>query len=420
MKMKLGTAQLRHYRLGRLGWNTLFGTGGLGVRAVVQAGYLLVLSRWLGASGFGLFAGSVALAVLVAPLANWGSPLLLTRHIACDPGSSRGMWATALSQTGVIGGLLSLGLLLVAGFTLRENVGFGTMAMLAAAELILLPAAQAATSQCFALERGLAGGACICLVPVARLSAAVAMLAGGMDGTPMHAAIAHFMGSLAGLLAALGLVAVVDGWPDWSRRLRIGEAMRQGTQYAVGGLVGNSYQELDKVLMLQLLGAAIVGSYTASFRVVSVFVMPVAALVGATLPRLMALHGKPDQARTYRAMVMAAAAYGVLASLGSLSVAPFMPALFGPGYEATSHLVMLLAPWPLVYALHQSAATALTATGRQGVRVGIEAAGLVLVGVLNLVLLRSVGAAGSAYALLTAEAMIALGCWVALSCGKRM
>src|SRR3546814_17242400 len=60
------------WRIGRLGQNTLLGTGGLAIRALIQAGYLLVLSRWLGASGYGLFAGSVAVAILGAPLAGWG------------------------------------------------------------------------------------------------------------------------------------------------------------------------------------------------------------------------------------------------------------------------------------------------------------------------------------------------------------
>lgn len=402
------------YRLGRLGRNTLLGSGGLVIRAVIQAVYLLVVSRWLGASDFGLFAGSVALAAIVAPLANWGSPLLLTRYVARNPASSRAMWATALSQTARAGGLLSVMVLVFAGFVLREHVGISAMVLLVAAELILMPATQAATSQCFALERGLAGSVSICLVPAGRVVAAGAMLAGGLDGTPVHAAIAHFSGSLAGLVAALLLVAVVDGWPAWSRRMRTGLATRQGTPYAVGGLVGTSYLEIDKVLMLQLLGAAIVGPYTAGFRVVSVLVMPIAALIGATLPRLMAQHQTSGQSRTYRAVVVAAAGYGLLASLATLALSPLVPALFGPGYEATAHFVLLLSPWPLLYAFRHCAASALTATDRQGQRLWIETAGLVLTGVLNLVLLRQVGAAGSVYALLATEAVVVLACWVVL------
>ena len=409
--MSVGSLIWSNLRLGRLGWNTLFGTGGLGARALIQACYLLVLSRWLGASGFGLFAGSVALVVLVAPLANWGSPLLLTRYVTRDRTTSRAMWATALSQTAVVGSVLVVFLLFLAGFILQERVSLGAMLLLAASELLLLPAAQAATSHCFALERGFTGGMSICVVPLGRLMAALAVLAGGSAGTPEHAAAAHFLGSLAGLMAALGLVARVDGWPAWSKRLPISRAMGEGTQYALGGLVGTSYQEIDKIMMLQLLGAAVVGPYTAGFRIASVFVMPVAALIGATLPRLMTLQGTPGKAQTYRAVVIAATGYGFVASLGTLAIAPLLSGLFGAGYEATGHLALLLAPWPLAYALHQCMAIALTASGRQGARVLIEGTGFMLVGALNLFLLRQVGAAASVYALLTTEVLIAIACW---------
>ncbi|GAA4853394.1 hypothetical protein GCM10023332_00530 [Luteimonas vadosa] len=391
------------------------GSGGLVLRAVIQAIYLLVVSRWLGASDFGLFAGSVAVAAIVAPLANWGTPLLLTRHVARNPESSRAMWATALSQTGRVGGLLSVLVLALAGFVLREHVGLWAMALVVVAELILVPATQAATSQCFALERGMAGSISICLVPAGRVLAAVAMLAAGLDGSPGHAAIAHFVGSLGGLAAALVLVAIVDGWPAWSRRMRTGPATREGTPYAIGGLVGTSYLELDKVLMLQLLGAAIVGPYTAGFRVVGVLVMPIAALIGATLPRLMALHQTSGQARTYRAVLVSAVGYGLLASLATLALSPFVPALFGPGYEDTARYVQWLSPWPLLYALHHSAASALTASDRQGQRIRIESAGLGIAIVLNVVLLPKLGAAGAVVALLATEAVVALMCWKVVS-----
>lgn len=49
-----------HYRLGRLGKSTILSSAGLGIRALIQAAYLLLISRWLGAEGYGLFAGIVA------------------------------------------------------------------------------------------------------------------------------------------------------------------------------------------------------------------------------------------------------------------------------------------------------------------------------------------------------------------------
>src|SRR3546814_16060148 len=91
-------------------------------------------------------------------------------------------------------------------------------------------------------------------------------------------------------MLAIILIARLDGWPDWRARLGWRRASRQGTVYAIGRFVGSSYLEVDKVLMLQILGAVMVGSYTVGFRVLSVLALPVYALVTATMPRLMALH----------------------------------------------------------------------------------------------------------------------------------
>ncbi len=400
------------YRPGRLGRNALFGTAGLGLRAVIQAAYLLIVSRWLGVQGYGLFAGSVALVILAAPLANWGSSVLLTRHIARDRGSSRAMWATALVQTGVIGGLLVLATVSVSALLLHQRLPFVPTLLLALSGLLLLPAAQAATSQCYALERGLASAIVMCLVPLGRTLAMLAVVVSGVAGTPGHAVIAHFMGSVFGLVAAVSVVAAVDGFPAWDSRLPLRAAIRRGTAYAVSNVAGTSYQEVDKILMLQILGAAAVGSYTVAFRVASIFVLPLSALISATLPRLMALHGSTSSnSDTFRAVLLVALGYGLLAGVAAWIVAPFVPLLFGSGYGDAVHCLLLLSPWPLLFAWRQCLATDLTASDRQRVRSVVEVAGFVLVMALNIILLPRLGKAAAAISLLATEVVVSMTLW---------
>ena len=394
------------YRPGRLGQNTLLGTTGLGTRAIIQAAYLLIVSRWLGAEGYGLFAGSVALVIVVAPLANWGSGLLLTRYITQDRGRSRGMWATALVQTGVIGGLLTLIMLAISALLLQQSLSLTPMLLLAISELLLLPAAHAAASQCYALERGMASAVVMCLVPLGRTLAMLGFIAIGIAGTTEHAATAHFLGSLLGFLATVAVVADVDGLPAWRLRLPIRDALRQGSAYAVSNVAGTSYQEVDKIMMLQMLGAAVVGPYTVAFRIASIFLMPVTALINASLPRLMA-HAKSDEgARTYRAMLLAGAGYGVLAGVGILIAAPWVPRVFGSDYALANHYLSLLALWPVLFALRHCLATHLTANHRQAIRSCVEIIGLGIVVLLNLLLLPRMGAEAAVLALMVAEILV--------------
>lgn len=397
--------------IGRLGQNALLSTAGLGARAVIQAAYLILLSRWMGPHGYGLFAGSVATAIIISLVSGWGITYVLTRRVARDPSTSNGMWATAIVQV-LLSGTLLIGVLMLASqVALAERVDMRSMLLLGFSELIALPLVQVVAALCLALDRGASAAFSMCLVPALRLGVVMTGVILGVMATAANVASLHFAGTLAGMLVALYLVTLMDGVPAWSQRLSWRKATAEGTRYAVGLLVGTSYQEVDKMLLLQILGATVAGTYTAAFRVMSVFVLPVAALMGAALPRLFALHGTRTGSHLLKNVTLAAVGYATVASIAAALVAPLMPLVFGAGYAVSTRYLLMLSPWALVFALHQSAAIALTASNRQGARVIVESLGLALVIGMNIWLLRTVGVAASVLALLTAEVFMAAGCW---------
>lgn len=401
---------LLNYRPGRLGRNTILGTAGLGTRAVIQAAYLLIVSRWLGVEGYGLFAGSVALVILASPLANWGSGLLLTRHVSLNRNSSRAMWATALVQTGIIGSFLILAAMIISAF-LQQRLPILPMLLLAMSELLLLPLAHSTTSHCYALERGAASAASMCAIPAGRVLTMLCMIILEFPGTPEHAALAHFAGSVAGLGVALLLVTSIDGAPAWRSRLPFGETFRKGTPYAVSSVAATSYQEIDKPLMLQSLGPAATGVYTIAFRVASIFVLPVSALINATLPHLISQKSGDNKRDTSRVMLMVASSYGLFAGMAMLLTAPLLPLVFGSAYEKATIYLSLLAPWPVLFATRQCLAARLTAFNRQRTRSMVETMGLAFVGLLNLALLPRMGESAAVISLLVTEVVVSLVFW---------
>lgn len=405
--------------IGRLGRNAILSTVGLGVRAVIQAGYLLVLSHWMGAKGYGLFAGSVSAAILISPLSGWGVAVVLTQRVARDRSESRAAWATAVLQV-LVSGTALIGVLMAGAAVLfTDRLDFGSMLLLGVAELVALPLAQAATSLCLALDRGAAAALSMCLVPICRLLTVVCGLLVGIDGSASHVSWLHFGGSIIGALIAYVLVVGVDGSPRWSLRLPMRAVAQDGTRYAVGAVVSTSYLEVDKVLLLQVLGATVAGTYTAAFRVMSVFALPVAALISAALPRLFAQHGTRAGGRTLKIITLSGVGYALVATLVAVVISPWMPQIFGASFSASSHYLLMLAPWTVLYALHQAGATGLTAFNCQMWRIGVETAGFVLVVVLNLALYPSVGASGAAWALLLAEVFMASCCWWVLRRASR-
>jgi O-antigen/teichoic acid export membrane protein len=396
-------------RLGRLGRIASYTTIGLGARAVVQAVYLVVLSRWLGPTDYGLFSGSLVAATLLAPLSGWGMIYILSREAARDRAAARMWLLIALLRTLTSGAALAA-IVVAASYGLALRIDSASMVMLAVSELVVLPGAQVTGRAFVVLDQALNAALSICVVPAFRVVAVFACIALGVAATPASVATAHCIGSIVGLLVVLAQFAAANGIPGPYVESAARGLFREGTAFALGAFVMIAYPELDKVLVLQLTGPADAADYTVAFRLVSVLVLPVTALVNAALPSLFAA-GAADRQSKLTHVAASAASFGVLAALLCLLVAPAVPLVFGAAYAPATTLLRLLAPWPLVYALHQCAALALTSGGLQKWRVLIEAAGIVLIVVLDVNVLPTFGVQTAALVLIGVEILMAFACW---------
>lgn len=400
-------------RVGRLGMNTVWTTAALGLRAVMQAAYLILLSRAMGPNEYGLFAGSVAAAVLLAPLSGWGVSMLVSERVGKSAAAGRGMWAGALAQTSWTGGLLAI-LVLLCALGLPGRLAVGPMALLVLSELVVLPMTQSASTLMLALGRGAAGSIVVCIVPAFRLAAVGAWMLASDDLDGSHVAAMHAIGSIAGGAFVMGIVRRVVGAADWQARPTLREMVARGRAYALGLLVGTSYTEVDKVLLLQLASATVAGLYTAAFRVAAVLAIPVTALASNALPRLFATVGTPQWSRMFRAVFVAATMYAVGIAVVAFLAAGWLPAIFGQAFAPSTPLLRMLCPWIVLYATHLVLAMALTSLGQQRTRVAIETIGLCLVVTVNVALIPSLGARGAVYALLATDATVAMACALVL------
>jgi len=396
--------------MGRLGRGTLLSTVGLVLRALVQGAYLILLSRWMGPEGYGLFSGIVAAGVVLAPLAGWGLPLLLTERVAKNPAHAAEYWRGALRRLLATGLILATLYVALMGTLLSASVGLMVLAMAASAELLLLPMAQSAAALCLGLGRAAAATAAVVVVPLGRLAALLLIPLLGLDATASTVILLHFLGTIVGALAALAVVLSVVGWRAGRTGRTVSDSPRHSAQYAVGAGMAVGYQELDKVLLLQLAGAAVTGQYTAAFRVASVFVLPIAALLGMALPRLFASYGTPSGGPLLRALLASSLAYGVCAGIGVIAIAPYLHLILGSEFSVSSAYLAILAPWPLLFALHQVAGAALTSAGRQGERIAIEGTVFAAAVATNCLLIPHLGGGSAVLTLLVAELLMALAC----------
>jgi O-antigen/teichoic acid export membrane protein len=399
------------WRPGRLGRGTLYTTAALVFRAAVQAAYLVVLSRWLGAEGYGLFAGSVAVVILFAPLSNWGMAFVFAEYLPVSPGGSRPLWRSVVRHAASSGIATMIMAMLAAYLLVRVRLSLGDMLLVALGELLALPLAHVATTALIAQNRNGAASIAVCLVPAGRLLAALALIASGALPGVHAIAITHCVGSVVG--AGLALGSVVRGLDDGTGPgPRARHLFREGAPYALAALTGGAYYEIDKVVVLQLLGTNVAGVYTAGFRLFSVLLLPINALASNTLPRLFATRHEREDRRLLRWIVVSAVAYAIVAALGALLCAAFVPRVLGADYADSARLFAMFAPWLPLFALHVTGANALVVVGGKNARVAVEALALVAAVLLNLVLMPRIGAAGGALTLLCVEIFLAAACWL--------
>lgn len=392
--------------VGSLGGGAVTTATALFIRAGLQALSLVLLSRWMGATGYGAFAGVIAIVMLLAPLAGWGASTLVARRIATDVTPAHA-WGEALAKVVLISVLMIGALFAWRLMPGARHASAETLFFIALAELLLVPLSIVSAAASLATGRHLLAAWSICLIPLARLAVLAGAVWLGMNGTPETVARLHMIGSLAGALLVIFATAKQVGGPIWVGWKNLHTSLPEGSQYAGGQLLATGYQEIDKALLFSIAGAAILGPYAAAFRVASMFALPIAALASVMLPRLFLATARDISARPLiRAGLITACAYGLIAVLGVVAVSPLLPLLLGNSFVASSDYLLWLAPWPLFYAIHHVAATTLTGLGKQRERLAIELLGIIVVIAGVTTFATTLGAISAVTALLVAEVIM--------------
>lgn len=401
---------LARFGIGRLGASSVVMALAMAARGLVVAAYLVLTTRWLGAEGYGMFAGIMTVVMMVATVAGWGASQVVVQEVSVRPGDFSRYWTTALAQIAIVGVVLLAGLLVFAMLMPASwGLPVGALIVIGIAELVALPVAIGAASSLLAVGKSEAAAAMVCVVPLGRLVAVAMGIGFGAPGSVTTVATLHLIGSLGGAIVAAVYVKSLAG-DSATQRAPIGRMLRAGTRYVAGNVMTSTYPEIDKLLILALLGTSVLGPYTVAFRAATLMALPVTALMSVSLPRIFAARSDQERRRTLRAVVIAAAAYGSAASLIVALVSPSLPWIFGRDFSAASGYLLLMCPWPLLFAVRQALASGLTGSGRQGERVLVEGCGLLLLAGGCLVFLRSHGASAAILFLLASEALVALVC----------
>jgi O-antigen/teichoic acid export membrane protein len=383
------------------------------LRVGLQALWMLLVARLLGAAGYGTFAGYAGFASAIGSLTGIGFGLTLLQDVSRD----RTRFSASLRHAAIAfvgsGALLWLAYVFTAGQFLRGGLPVSTIAFIGIPEVLAFPLTILASYAYQAHDRPGMAGLMYAAIPASNLVALGAFLL-GTDDRSLGAYIPYHAG-----IAVLGTAAV---WFTMRHDLRpvrsIGWPGRRDISESAGfslmRVIDTAMTSLDKSIVLRLAGPEIAGWYTAAFRLASVLAIPASALAMAALPRLFRDRGQERGRRLAHHLLLASLASGALGVLGMLGGSAALPWLLGPGFGGAARAARYLCLAPLLIGVAAAGANVLATSGRRRWRVAAQGVGLIALFGFGAIALPRYGIMGAAIMFQAALAAAALMLWLAV------
>jgi O-antigen/teichoic acid export membrane protein len=336
---------IRRWRPGAYARDGLRIFGWLVLRAAAQAATVLLLARWLGASGYGEFVAALAVAGFFTPLAGLGLGAVLLVRGARAPEQLPALQAQAARLWAISSVAFSLVSTAALVWILPTPQPLWALAALAFAEV-------AATSWVELIARGRqarhqahAFGAIQAGLPLTRL-AALAFSLPWLPASPaawmlIYAAISLlYAAAISGsFCVSMRRTAMTDSADE-----PIGALVKEGTPFLVGALSFRLQAEFNKPVLAHV-GYAEAGALGIAQRVVDLATLPLSALQEALWPRVFASERPGSRLWQTGAMLVALA---LLSGAALALAAPVLPWLLGPDFTAASQALICLALLPAV------------------------------------------------------------------------
>jgi O-antigen/teichoic acid export membrane protein len=397
--------------------NAAWVTLGEGSRIAAQAAVLVVLARRMAPKPFGTVVGVTALLQLVAPFATLGAPMVLFRKRARSELDHSDAWGMALMMA--LGGaaVASIPILVLAG-SLTPGVPLHALVALAATELVLvtisdMSAIVGAAEDAFAWAFGIRAVASAC-----RGGAAGAFWLSG--GTNAEAWAACYLVSMS-IAALYAVTTVASRLGPPSRRRPERSDLRDGVIFSASLGAFAVQDNADKPLLVAYGFPAAAGTYGIGYRMVIMTMLPVRAVLAASLRRFFMI-GKHDPEETIRhagRLAVGNVIYGVLVGIALFTAAPLVRVVFGNQHGEVVSVIRWLALLPLIRVVEYFLSDVLTGINLHAARFRCLALGASLNVAFNLLLIPRYSWRGAVVATYASEVILTAAVYTALRSSRR-
>jgi O-antigen/teichoic acid export membrane protein len=348
--------------------NTMYYGFNFAMQIVVQFGFFALISRALGPGGYGIFASVSAIALMVSVFVGWGSDHLLIQRIAVNQDGFETYFGRALALM-----LLTFVPAMAFAFAVLFFLDTGTLSIFGVACILVAECAfRKVTFLCSATYMAHDRAAKQFVIDNAGLILrflAVVILTFSTETVNLDTWAIWY--ACASVLAAGAALAMVLKDYGWARPVFSGFEFRQGFLLSLEFTSVSGMRDLDKPVVVELLGPAQAGIYTAAFRIIDAATAPIKAALFATYTRYFryankgAEHGIAFGIRVLPAVLI----LGALVAVFVFFLADYVPLLLGAEYKETVVLIQILALYPLLLGASGIGADIMRSIGMQSVRV---------------------------------------------------
>ena len=417
MKLQLGKL-LKRLPEGALAFDVSVIFGGFSLQLLTQIGWLLLAVRYLGPEGYGVFAGLTGLTFTVGCFVGWGSGPLLVRGVSAQPDLLQHWMGHALICITVTGIAAAAALMLLLPWLEFGTLGLVPLAAVVVSDVVFGRYASLCVN--IYMARGWASRqSSISVIVGACKLVAMALACIRYDKVTLSVWAWWYLGANVWSAAICLRVATRDyGWPRWRW---IPGTLRLGFAFSAENAMQSAIKDLDKLIVLQILGPTAAGYYATAFRIIDTLIMPLYALAYATYSRMFRLAADSTHACVAYGLKLLpiSVAIGGAVGIGALVGAGVLPLVFGSAYGEVSWMVRLLAPMPALMGAFMIGADILSAIGRQEIRLGIVSVSLVISLVLCRWVVGFAGLEGAFLIRLGVAATTTLAIWAMIrECGQ--
>lgn len=373
-------------------------------------GWQLILARWLGSEGYGIYGTIGAMISVGMSIPEFGMGLIVIRDVAKRPADGGRYLSAALVMQPFLAVLAYLGLL-VAAVLLGYDAELRALLALAAISLLIDALGNMCHNQLIAIERmvitAIISTAHITLLII--LAAIALALDAGLWGLYAATITAGTLRSVVYWIVAWRRFGIRPVFPVDREVAR--SLVQNGWPLALSAFLTLTYQHVDKLLSTALIGADDTGQLTAGFVVVFGVIDLLSTTVLVAVFPLMSRVYSDGLREMFDFMLEKLSFFNLVLSLpigiyASLLAVPLAAWVFGEGYTRTADVLQVLIWYTVVTMVFNVFAKAMLIQNRQRQLLLIRTGGLALNVVLNLLLLPQIGVTGAAVATLIAESVI--------------